>query len=102
MMLFRQVMSSNQENKAPENLTNEEKLLMRMDVIAKKIDVLVATLESVQKGTSKMESHIQFIDGIYMKVQKPLFWICDKVNHMRSYSPLDSQKSLVHDINEQD
>ncbi len=79
----------------------------RVDILEKKLDLILEKLELVEKGTDKMTSHIDFINDIYSKVQTPLFWICDRVNYMRGYGVSYLPKSLVKDkvvtdINDQD
>ncbi len=79
----------------------------RMDLLEKKLNLIIEKLESVEKGTDKMTSHIDFINDIYSKVQTPLFWICDRVNYMRGYSVSYLHKPFVKNepstnINDQD
>lgn len=54
--------------------------------LEEKIDILINLLENVKKDTGKMSNHIDFIDNVYMKVKMPLFWICDKVNSIKTSS----------------
>jgi len=51
-----------------------------------KIDKLIDLLENVKEDTGKMSSHIDFVDNVYTKVKMPLFWICDKVNSIKTSS----------------
>ena len=82
-------------------------ILERVDLLETKINLILEKLESVEKGTDKMATHIDFINDIYSKVQTPLFWICDRVNYMRGYGVSYLNKSFVKNelstnINDQD
>tara|TARA_Y100000992_G_scaffold297911_1_gene262211 strand:+ start:660 stop:989 length:330 start_codon:yes stop_codon:yes gene_type:complete len=79
----------------------------RVDILEKKLNLIIEKLESVEKGTDKMTSHIDFINDIYSKVQTPLFWICDRVNYMRGCGVSYLHKPFVKNelstnINDQD
>lgn len=54
--------------------------------LEQKIEKLVNLLENVKEDTGKMSNHIDFIDNVYTKVKMPLFWICDKVNSIKTSS----------------
>lgn len=89
-----------------ENKTSQQDLPERVDILEKKIDLILEKLNTVEKGADKMVSHIDFINEIYSRVQTPLFWICDRINHMRGYKVSYVEKQLVTDklsnINDQD
>jgi len=89
-----------------ENQASNSELSERVDILEQKLDLILEKLKSVENGTDKMTSHIDFINDIYCKVQTPLFWICDRINHMRGYKVSYMEKSLVTDkvsaINDQD
>lgn len=52
--------------------------------LEEKIDNLIELLGNVKEDTHKMSTHIDFIDSVYTKVKMPLFWICDKVNSIKT------------------
>lgn len=89
-----------------ENQTSTKGLSERVDILEQKLDLILQKLNTVEKGTDKMTSHIDFINDIYSRVQTPLFWICDRINHVRGYKVSYTEKQLitdkVSDINEQD
>lgn len=89
-----------------ENQMSNQGLSERVDLLEQKLDLILQKLECVEKGTDKMASHIDFINDIYSKVQTPLFWICDRINHMRGYKVSYTEKQFVtnkvSDITEQD
>lgn len=89
-----------------ENQTTTQELSERVDILEEKLDLILQKLNTVEKGTDKMASHIDFINDIYSRVQTPLFWICDRINHMRGYKVSCTEKQLVtnkvSDITEQD
>ncbi len=89
-----------------ENQTCTQGLPERVDILEKKLDLILQKLNTVEKGTDKMASHIDFINDIYSRVQTPLFWICDRINHMRGYKVSYTETQLVtnkvSDIYEQD
>lgn len=87
-------------------LLDENQGSERVYLLEQKLDLILQKLNTVEKGTDKMASHIDFINDIYSKVQTPLFWICDRINHMRGYKVSYTEKQLVtnkvSDITEQD
>lgn len=89
-----------------ENQASNQGLSERVDTLEKKLDLILQKLNTVEKGTDKMASHIDFINNVYSRVQTPLFWICDRINHMRGYKVSHAEKQLVtnkvSDITEQD
>jgi len=85
--LKRQLLDENQEQNTL--------LSDRVDALEEKLNLILDKLNSVEKGTNKMELHIDFINEIYSKVQTPLFWICDRVNYMRGYKMAYVEKQLV-------
>tara|TARA_B100000900_G_C20371775_1_gene630718 strand:- start:151 stop:393 length:243 start_codon:yes stop_codon:yes gene_type:complete len=45
-----------------------------------KLDKIIDLLENnVKPNCEKMNSHIDFIDGVYDTVKNPLHYICDKI-----------------------
>jgi predicted nuclease with TOPRIM domain len=89
-----------------ENQASNQGLSERVDTLEKKLDLILQKLNTVEKGTDKMASHIDFINNVYSRVQTPLFWICDRINNMRGYKVSHAEKQLVtnkvSDITEQD
>jgi len=77
-----------------------EEYLGKIDNIEKKLDQVLEKLKSVEKGTDKMSSHIDFIDKTYTSIKTPLFWICDRVNLLRGIQR--SPEVLTSTINDQD
>ncbi len=71
----------------------------RVNKLEEKLNLIIEKLESVENGTNKMTSHIDFINDIYNRVQVPLFWVCDRVNYLRGYK---SEKHLTSSVDEQD
>lgn len=95
--LKRQLLNENQEN--------NYQLSERIDALEEKLNLIIQKLETVEKGSNKMESHIDFINDIYFKVQIPLFWICDRVNYMMgSKIPYNEKQNVktISTINDQD
>jgi hypothetical protein len=89
-----------------ENQGPDQGLSERVEILEEKLDLILQKLNTVEKGTDKMASHIDFINDIYSRVQTPLFWICDRINHMRGYNVSYKEKQLVtdkvSDVTEQD
>lgn len=102
--MLKQVLDNSRLKKQLSDETQE--LSERIDNLEKKLDLIINKLNTVEKGTDKMTSHIDFINDIYTRVQTPLFWICDRINHMRGYKINYVEKQLVteksSDITEQD
>ena len=78
---------------------NDISLPERVNNLEEKLNLIIEKLESVENGTNKMTSHIDFINDIYNKVQVPLFWVCDRVNYLRGYK---GEKQLTSTVEEQD
>lgn len=75
-----------------------EEYIDRLQNIEKKLDSILETLNSVEKGTNKMSSHIDFIDSTYQRVKTPLFWVCDRVNLLRAFrQPTEVLKSNIEE-----
>jgi hypothetical protein len=85
---------------------HNEDIYDRVNALEKKLNLIITKLDSVEKGTDKMNSHIDFINDIYKRVQTPLFWICDRINYMRGYKMSYVEKTMVKSnlstINDQD
>lgn len=77
-----------------------EEYLGKIDNIEKKLDQILEKLNSVEKGTDKMSSHIDFIDTTYTRIKTPLFWMCDRVNLLRGIQR--QTEVLTSTINDQD
>ncbi len=72
-----------------------------------KINEIMKKLERIEEGTSKMSKHIEFIESVYGTVSAPMYWICNKVNRLRSIEikdapVLDNEKRKEINILEQD
>ena len=54
---------------------NENSVVLsdRVNKLEEKLNLIIEKLESVENGTNKMTSHIDFINDIYNKVQVPLY-----------------------------
>jgi len=76
----------------------------RIKELEKKLDIIICKLEKIESGTTKMSDHINFINDVYVKVQRPMFWMCDKVNYMRSYKIENTNDKLLRTslVEEQD
>ena len=96
-----------QLNEENSKLETNAAISQRIVLLETKINLILEKLESVEKGTDKMTSHIDFINDIYSKVQMPLFWICDRVTYMTGYSVSHIPSGYVRyktttNINDQD
>ena len=54
----------------------------KLDIICKKLDV------EIMDECKKMTSHIDFVEGIYENMKKPLNYICDTINSMSNNKQL--------------
>jgi hypothetical protein len=61
-----------------------------MKILDKKIDAILTRLDAINKDTKRMDSHIDFINKTYEKLNSPLMWMCDKVNTIRGIKGSDS------------
>lgn len=60
-----------------------EEYITKIFELETKIDSIIKKLDLMEKDTSKMSGHIDFIDTTYSKLKTPLFWMCDRVNLLR-------------------
>ena len=74
-------------------------LCHHIKVMEKKIDAVLLKLDAINRDSSKMSSHIDFIDKTYDKMSSPLMWMCEKVNTIRGIKSNDtlSIRSTVED-----
>ena len=79
-------------------------ILNRIEKIEQKLILILQKLESIETGTNKMSSHVDFIDDVYRKVKTPLFWICNRVDYIRGFNLNNSDKKTIVNstINDQD
>ena len=49
-----------------------------ISIIKKDVSEIKEQLNKVENGTSKMTSHIDFVDTVYEKVKSPLNFVCNK------------------------
>lgn len=59
-------------------------------ILDKKVDAILTRLDAINKDTKRMDSHIDFINKTYEKLNSPLMWMCDKVNTIRGIKGSDS------------
>ncbi len=59
-------------------------------ILDKKVDAILLKLDAINKDTTRMDSHINFINKTYDKLNSPLMWMCDKVNTIRGIKSNDS------------
>ncbi len=100
-MLKQALDNSRYKRQLQEENENENAISLseRVNKLEEKLNVIIEKLESVENGTNKMTSHIDFINDIYIKVQVPLFWVCDRVNYIRGYK---AEKQLTSSVDDQD
>tara|TARA_Y100000748_G_C15440190_1_gene466835 strand:+ start:348 stop:644 length:297 start_codon:yes stop_codon:yes gene_type:complete len=98
-MLKQALDNSRYKRQIQEENENNTILSDRVNKLEEKLNLIIEKLDSVENGTNKMTSHIDFINDIYSRVQIPLFWVCDRVNHLRGYK---TEKQLTSSVDEQD
>lgn len=65
-------------------------LCQSIKILDKKVDAILTRLDAINKDTKRMDSHIDFINKTYEKLNSPLMWMCDKVNAIRGIKSSDS------------
>ncbi len=50
----------------------EQRLELRLDAIEAKLDAILAHLECTSDGVSRMNGHIDFVEGVYDTLRHPL------------------------------
>ena len=64
-----------------------DKLENKIDEINSKLDKLILLINNdVKPNCTKMSTHIDFIDRVYDNVKSPMYYICDKLNNMKTIS----------------
>lgn len=92
------------------NTFSLQKLDKKMDLLMKKMDILEDKIQNIEsiltndisKKCDKMESHIDFIDNVYTSVQKPLGYLCGKVNSMVGFGGSNTNIRALPDIENKD
>jgi septal ring factor EnvC (AmiA/AmiB activator) len=71
----------NNLEKDNEKLNNNlDNIVYKLDNIVDKLDNIVDKLNDISKNTNKMDSHIDFVDGVYSKVQRPFHTLMNIVS----------------------
>lgn len=55
-----------------QELTLEQRLELRLDAIEAKLDAILAHLQCTSDGVSRMNGHIDFVEGVYDTLRHPL------------------------------
>ena len=100
-MLKQALDNSRYKRQIQEEYENENVISLsdRVNKLEEKFNLIIEKLESVENGTNKMTTHIDFINDIYNRVQVPLFWVCNRVNYIRGYK---AESQLSSTVDEQD
>ena len=100
-MLKQALENSRYKRQIQEENENENVISLsdRVNKLEEKFNLIIEKLESVENGTNKMTTHIDFINDIYNRVQVPLFWVCNRVNYIRGYK---AESQLSSTVDEQD
>ncbi len=98
-MLKQALDNSRHKRQIQEENENNTLLSDRVNKLEEKLNLIIEKLDSVENGTNKMTSHIDFINDIYNRVQVPLFWVCNRVNYIRGYK---AENQLSSTVDEQD
>ena len=74
------------DNLKNDNLENKiSNLENKIQLINQKLDKLINLIEKdVKEDCKKMSNHIDFIEKVYENVQSPMYFICDKLNNLKS------------------
>lgn len=55
-----------------EELTTEQRVELRLNAIEAKLDAILAHLECTSDGVTRMNGHIDFVEGVYDTLRHPL------------------------------
>ena len=69
-----------------EVLKKLEDIEKRLENIENSINNINNRLDGVEVNTNMMGSHIHFVEDVYDKVKKPLYYISNRINKMIKYS----------------
>ena len=78
-----QILNDKINNLQKKNEILNNKLNETVDKLNKleyKLDKIINKLNDVSKNTDKMDSHIDFVDGVYSKVQRPFHTLMNLVS----------------------
>lgn len=83
-----------------DNNVKIELIFKKLDLIEKKIDVLINDInDDLKPKCNKMSSHIDFIEKVYSVVKSPLGFMCERINFLsknKTYE-LDNANNTEHD-----
>jgi archaellum component FlaC len=65
-----------------EILKKLEAIEKRLENIENSIDKINNRLDGVEVNTTMMGNHIHFVEDVYDKVKKPLYYISNRINRM--------------------
>jgi len=69
-------------------------ILEKLSNIEGDISNIKKELEIIKKQTSKMDTHVDFVNNVYEKVEAPLNYVCDKFNLFLGSTDDNDQKLL--------
>lgn len=77
-------MSTSIENLCREILYEIDKMNNKIDIINKDIEEIKIKLEKNEDDNSKLNDHIDFVNNVYEKVEKPLNYVTYNFNKIRN------------------
>lgn len=72
-------------------------ILSKLEKIENEIDQIKTDIDQIKRQTQNMDNHIEFINGVYDKVESPLNFITDKFNSLIYGAP---EPKLLKEENE--
>lgn len=57
----------------------------KLDKMLLKLEIIETRLKTIEKSLGVMESHVEFVDGVYDKVRSPLEYITSSINMITGY-----------------
>ena len=65
-----------------EEILHYQSINIRLIELEKKMDKILNILDNIERGTTKMENHISFVETIYDKIKTPLGYAPSMINNI--------------------
>jgi hypothetical protein len=59
-----------------------DNLNIDIQILDKKLNIIISNMEKISKNTKRMDSHITFVESIYETVKIPFYYLINKVNNI--------------------
>lgn len=93
--LINDIINKNKENSQDKEIKELKEKITNLEIlIITKFDELNAKLDNINKTSTKMSEHIDFIEETYVTLKTPLNFVKNKVERLMGYSGSSSLPSI--------